>query len=160
MENRIFLWIIELTSEVSPTIFPSSSHSFPQIMGLTWDLLGTYLGSPHKATNRHPEGIPKASRRKYVSFIDQIPTEHLSNIGRWKESGECCSKILPNLRHEGFHLFSSSSSISFRRLASAISWKFFFFSSKLVPRYFSFTTGLTANSSGLPWKRMRPSKSR
>ena len=85
-ENRIFLWIIELTSEVSPTIFPSSSHSFPQIMGLTWDLLGTYLGSPHQATNRHPEGIPKASRRKYVSFIDQIPTEHLSNIGRWKES--------------------------------------------------------------------------
>ena len=54
----------------------------------------------------------------------------------------------------------SSSSASFRRFSSSNSWKSFFCRTKFEPRYFSFTMGFSANSSGLPLNRIRPSKSR
>ena len=51
-------------------------------------------------------------------------------------------------------------SVHFLRRISSILAKSFFCNTKFEPRYFSFTIGLTASSSGLPLNRMRPSNSR
>ena len=55
---------------------------------------------------------------------------------------------------------SSPFSFSCCLRSSSISWKSFFLRIKLEPKYFSLTIGLAANSSGTPWKRILPSKSK
>ena len=60
-----------------------------------------------------------------------------------------------------FKIYSELSSAASLCLRSSSSvWKSFLRSTKLLLRYFSLTILFSANSSGLPWKRIFPSKSR
>ncbi len=67
---------------------------------------------------------------------------------------------LCSIRGEAGYGRITPSASSCARLRWSSSWKSFFCRTKSVPRYFSFTILLAASSSGVPLKRMRPSKRR